>query len=92
MARTSQDSLKMLTDAVWRSTGNEGACPPDKYPTFRQLDDLITTTAWGSEAREEFFHRWQALEPSVNATIESGGVSLNWLTSCGMKLRSTTRR
>ena len=45
----------------------------DKYPTFRQLDDLITTTAWGSEAREEFFHRWQELEPSDNATIESGG-------------------
>ena len=73
MARTSQESLKLLTDAVWRSTGNEGTCPPDKYPTFRQLDDLITTTAWGSEAREEFFHRWQALEPSHNATIESGG-------------------
>ena len=73
MARTSEDSLKLLADAVWRSTGNEGACPPDKYPTFRQLDDLITTTAWGSEAREEFFHRWQALEPSDDATIESGG-------------------
>ena len=73
MARTSQESLKMLTDAVWRSAGNEGTCPPDKYPTFHQLDDLITTTAWGSEAREEFFHRWQALEPSHNATIESGG-------------------
>ena len=73
MARTSQESLKMLTDAVWRSAGNEGTCPSDKYPTFRQLDDLITTTAWGSEAREEFFHRWQALEPSDNATIESGG-------------------
>ena len=73
MARTSQESLKMLTDAVWRSAGNEGTCPPDKYPTFRQLDDLITTTAWGSEGREEFFQRWQALEPSDNATIESGG-------------------
>ena len=73
MPRTSQESLKLLTDAVWRAIGNEGACPPDKYPTFRQLDDLITTTAWGSEAREEFFHRWQALEPPDNATIESGG-------------------
>ena len=73
MRHTNEESLKLLTDAVWRSTGNEGACPPDKYPTFRQLDDIITTTAWGSEAREEFFHRWQALEPSDNATIESGG-------------------
>ena len=73
MARTSQESLKLLTEAVWRSVGEDGACPPDKYPTFRQLDDLITTTAWGSEAREEFFQRWQALSPSHNATIESGG-------------------
>ena len=73
MARTNQESLKLLTQAVWQSGGNESDCPPDKYPTFRQLDDLITTTAWGSEAREEFFHRWQALEPSGNATIESGG-------------------
>ena len=73
MARTSQESLKLLTEAVWRTVGNGGTCPPDKYPTFRQLDDLITTTAWGSEAREEFFQRWQALSPSHNATIESGG-------------------
>ena len=73
MARTSQESLKLLTEAVWRSVGAGGACPPDKYPTFRQLDDLITTTAWGSEAREEFFQRWQSLSPSHNATIESGG-------------------
>ena len=73
MARTSYESLQILTDAVWQSNGNGGACPPDKYPTFRQLDDLITTTAWGSEAREGFFNRWQALEPSHNATIESGG-------------------
>ena len=72
MARTSQESLRLLTEAVWKANGNGGACPPDKYPTFRQLDDLITTTAWGSEAREEFFHRWQALEPSDDATIESG--------------------
>ncbi len=73
MAQTSQKSLKLLTEVVWRSLGNGDVCPPDKYPTFRQLDDLITTTAWGSEAREEFFQRWQALAPSDNATIESGG-------------------
>ena len=73
LPRTSLESLKLLTDAVWQSTGNDGTCPANKYPTFRQLDDLITTTAWGSEAREEFFQRWQVLEPSDNATIESGG-------------------
>ena len=66
-------ALHNLTEAVWKANGNEGQCPPSKYPTFRQLDDLITTTAWGSEAREEFFHRWQALDPGDDATIESGG-------------------
>ena len=73
MARTNQESLKLLTQAVWQSGGNDGDCPPNKYPTFRQLDDLITTTAWGSEAREKFFQRWQALGPPDDATIESGG-------------------
>ena len=66
-------ALHNLTEAVWKANGNERQCPPSKYPTFRQLDDLITTTAWGSEAREEFFHRWQALDPGDDATIESGG-------------------
>ncbi len=70
---TSLGALHNLTEAVWKANGNEGQCPPSKYPTFRQLDDLITTTAWGSEAREEFFHRWQALDPGDDATIESGG-------------------
>ena len=73
MGRSSQDSLRLLTRAVWQANGNDTPCPAEKHPTFRQLDDLITTTAWGSEAREEFFKRWQSLEPSHNATIESGG-------------------
>ena len=68
-----QASLRLLTEAVWKHHGNDGNCPPDKYPSFRQLDELITTTAWGSEAREEFFLRWQTLEPSSEATIETGG-------------------
>ena len=70
---SSQTALNLLTQAVWKADGNDGLCPPDKFPTFRQLDELITTTAWGSEAREEFFLRWQALEPSSDATIETGG-------------------
>ena len=70
---SSQDALVGLSRAVWSANGDGGNCPPDKFPTFRQLDDLITTTAWGSEAREEFFQRWQSLEPDHNATIETGG-------------------
>ena len=52
----------MLTEAVWKAYGNEGACPPEKIPTFSQLDDLISTTAWGDEARNEFFRRWTIVE------------------------------
>ena len=48
MVRTPEESLALLTDAVWKAYGNEGDCPPEKIPTFSQLDDLITTTAWGS--------------------------------------------
>ena len=69
----SHASLRLLTEAVWKHQGNDGDCPPDRYPSFRQLDELITTTAWRSDAREEFFHRWQTLEPSSEATIETGG-------------------
>jgi hypothetical protein len=31
MPSNSQESLKLLTDAIWKATGNEGDCPPDKY-------------------------------------------------------------
>ena len=70
MPHTSEESLKLLTDAVWQSDGNEGDCPPDRYPTFRQLDDLISTTAWGSEAREEFFRRWVIVERATDKSFE----------------------
>ena len=71
--QSSQDALRQLTQAVWRVNANEGPCPDDKYPSFSKLDDLITTTAWGNEAREEFFRRWQTLDPSDGATISRGG-------------------
>ncbi len=71
----SQSSLRMLSEAVWKRQGNDSPCPDEKYPSFRQLDDLITTTAWGSEAREEFFQRWQALEPSNDDVIKGGSFS-----------------
>ena len=69
---STQDSLKALANVVWRVAGNDGECPPNKCPTFRELDDLITTTAWGSDAREHFFQRWKALE-AVDNVIESSG-------------------
>ena len=72
MPRTSEESLKLLTDAVWQTTGNGGECPPERYPAFRQLDDLITTTAWGTEAREEFFRRWVIVERATNRRFEVG--------------------
>ena len=71
--RDSRTSLRMLTQAVWKRMGNDDPCPDGKYPTFRQLDDLITTTAWGLEAREECVLRWQTLQHDHNATIEVGG-------------------
>ena len=52
---------------MWRKLGgNESPCPPEKIPTFRQIDDLISTTAWGAEARNEFFRRWIIVEKISN--------------------------
>ena len=68
----SQHSLNMLTQAVWESNDHNGPCPLEKMPTFRQLDDLITTTAWGWEAREEFFQRWKLVEHATDTTFEVG--------------------
>ena len=72
MPRSSQHSLKMLTRAVWQHNGHDEPCPEEKHPTFRQLDDLITTTAWGSEAREGFFHRWHIVEAATDKRFEVG--------------------
>ena len=52
---TIKETLRRLSVAVWKAHDNEGDCPPEKCPEFRQLDDLISTTAWGAEARDEFF-------------------------------------
>ena len=68
-----QHDLRDLSVAVWQAGGNRGECPLDKIPTFQRLDELITTTAWGAEAREEFFKRWQSLNPDHTATVETGG-------------------
>ena len=68
-----EKNLTGLTEAVWNAYGNEGDCPPAKYPEFRQLDDLISTTAWGAEAREEFFRRWIIVEKACDKTFDGIG-------------------
>ena len=75
MPRTSEESLKLLTDVVWEADGNEGDCPPEKVPGFRQLDDLLSTTAWGAEAREEFFRRWIIVEKATDKSFEVGSIA-----------------
>ena len=70
MVRTPEESLKLLTVAVWEAYGNESDCPPERYPEFRQLDDLISTTAWGADAREEFFRRWAIVEKTTTKRFE----------------------
>lgn len=70
-----QEALRLLTEAVWRKHGDGGDCPHNKYPTLCQLDDLITTTAWGAEAREEFFRRWVIVEKACNKTFEVGSIA-----------------
>ena len=70
MERTPEESLKLLTDAVWEAYGNEDDCPPEKYLEFRQLDDLISTTAWGDDARNEFFRRWIIVEKLCDKSFD----------------------
>ena len=72
VAQSSQRLLRMLARAVWNVNEGGGPCPDDKYPSFRQLEDLITTTAWGSEAREEFFRRWVVVEEATRKRFEAG--------------------
>ena len=66
-----EENLALLTQAVWRQLGGHtDQCPPEKIPTFRQLDDLINTTAWGNKARTEFFQRWAIVESMTDRTFE----------------------
>ena len=66
-----EENLALLTDTVWRQLGgNDSPCPSEKVPTFRQLDDLISTTAWGEDARSEFFRRWVILEKATDKSFE----------------------
>ena len=68
-----EENLALLTQAVWEQMGGHtDQCPPDKIPTFRQLDDLISTTAWGAQARNEFFLRWVIVEKTADRRFEVG--------------------
>ena len=82
-----EQNLALLTDAVWRQMGGHiDECPSEKVPTFRQLDDLISTTAWGAEAREDFFRRWIRVENASDKSFEVNSFAqlahLTWAEVC----------
>ena len=73
---TSEEVLRLLTLAVWKANdANDGDCPPERIPTFRQLDDLISTTAWGEDARSEFFRRWVIVESATDKRFEVSSIA-----------------
>ena len=73
---TSEEVLRLLTLAVWKANdANDGDCPPERIPTFRQLDDLISTTAWGEGARSEFFRRWVIVESATDKRFEVSSIA-----------------
>ena len=84
---TPEENLALLTDAVWKQMGGHTEeCPPEKMTTFRQLDDLISTTAWGAEARDEFFRRWVRVENACDKSFEVNSFAqlahLTWAEVC----------
>ena len=73
---SSEESLYLLAVAVWnQDEDNEGECPEGKVPAFRQLDDLISTTAWGEDARSEFFRRWVLVEKATEKSFEVSSIA-----------------
>ena len=60
---TPETILAELTQMVWKIRGGHtDRCPPEQIPTFSQLDDVITATAWAADARLEFNQRWSAVK------------------------------
>ena len=60
---TPETILAELTQMVWEIRGGHtDRCPPEQIPTFSQLDDVITATAWAADARLEFTQRWNAVK------------------------------
>ena len=73
---SSEESLRLLAVAVWnQDEDSDGECPEEKIPTFRQLDDLISTTAWGEDARSEFFRRWVIVEKATEKSFEVSSIA-----------------
>ena len=73
---SSEESLHLLARAVWKAAeDSDGVCPEDKIPAFRQLDDLISTTAWGEDARSEFFRRWVLVEKATEKSFEVSSIA-----------------
>ena len=73
---SSEESLRLLAVAVWnQDEDSDGECPREKIPTFRQLDDLISTTAWGEDARSEFFRRWVIVEKATEKSFEVSSIA-----------------
>ena len=60
---TPETIIAELTQMVWKIRGGHtDRCPPEQIPSFSQLDDVITATAWAADARLEFTQRWSAVK------------------------------
>ena len=68
---TPEKGLAYLTQFVWEELGGHtDVCPPDMIPTYSQLDEVIATTAWATDARDKFFRRWTAVDASSQSKFD----------------------
>ena len=68
---TPETIIAELTQMVWKIRGGHtDRCPPEQIPTFSQLDDVITATAWAADARLEFTQRWSAVKEVSKAKFD----------------------
>ena len=68
---TPERALAELTKEVWkRMGGHSDECPPEMFPTFSDLDKIITATAWAADARLEFNQRWEAVKEVLQSTFD----------------------
>ena len=68
---TPERALAELTKEVWRrKSGQNGECPPTMFPTFSDLDKVITATAWAADARLDFNQRWEAVKEMSQAKFD----------------------
>ena len=70
-SRNFDNELAVLASSVWSILGKQtDALPPSMLPTYEDLDDLLSTTAWGDVGREKFLQRWliiRTLLPNASA-------------------------